>query len=155
MNFETLKEYDQTFPGFPGSEMWNPAHGVSEDCLYFNVWVPVTREQDELLYKIETLQNLNTEYKINYIAEAFKLGARALKASLFWIYGGSFNSGSANLNITDGTLLAALENVIVVTFNYRVGPFGFLFMNNSIAPGNAGLADQVMVVEWFRENYMR
>lgn len=135
--------------------MWNPAHGVSEDCLYFNIWVPVTRQQDELLYQIETLENLNTEWRINYITDAFVTRSPSLKASLFWVYGGSFNSGSANLNITDGTLLAGVENVIVVTFNYRTGPFGFLYLNNTIAPGNAGLADQVMVVEWFRETYMR
>lgn len=149
------QEYDLTFPNFRGSEMWNAPHGVSEDCLYFNMWVPVNRDQDHLLYQIETLENLNTEWRINYIQNPFKSNTKALKASLFWVYGGSFNSGSANLNITDGTLLAALENVILVTFNYRVGPFGFLYLNNSQAPGNAGLMDQVMVVEWYREHYMR
>ena len=104
------KEYDQTFPNFPGSEMWNPPHGVSEDCLYFNIWVPVTHEQDDILYNLETLKNLNTEWSINHIVDGFRIQSRALKASLFWIYGGSYSSGSANLNITDGTLLAARES---------------------------------------------
>lgn len=138
------QEYDATFPGFRGSEMWNPPNGVSEDCLYFNIWIPVTKEQDSLLYA--------NHYRLTYYPNAFKTST--LKPTLFWIYGGSFSTGSSNLRITDGTILSSFETSIVITSNYRVGPFGFLFLNSSSAPGNAGLADQVMALEWYQENYL-
>ena len=46
--------------------------------------------------------------------------------SQVWIYGGSFNSGSADLPVYDGKALASYGDVIVVSFNHRVGSLGFL-----------------------------
>ena len=149
-----VQEYDQTFPGFQGSEMWNPPHGISEDCLYFNIWVPVTESQDDILYKWETTNNLNSFTNVNYIKDSFTK-ANTNKSSVFWIYGGSFNSGSANLKVNDGTIFSAFENVIVLTANYRVGPFGFFYMNKTQAPGNAGIADSIMAIEWYKQKYLK
>jgi carboxylesterase type B len=148
-----IQELDTTFPGFRSAEMWNAPGAISESCLYFNLWVPVTHEQDSLLYTYETLNNMHNPRNIQHNANAFKQ-ANQLKTSLIWIYGGSFNSGSANLAVYNGTILAAFENVIVMTPNYRLGPFGFLYLNSSAAPGNAGLADQILAIEWYKENYL-
>lgn len=142
-----MQELDATYPGFSGSEMWNAPGGISEDCLYMNIWVPVKKEQDKLLSQESEKQNPD------YLINGFSLNSED-KATLFWVYGGSFSSGSANLYVYDGATLAGLENVIVVSPNYRLGPFGFLYLNSEKAPGNAGLADIALALEWYRDNYL-
>ena len=46
-----------------------------------------------------------------------------------------------------------LENdVVLVTFNYRLGVFGFLATDDKAATGNYGLMDQIMVLKWVQKN---
>ncbi|XP_065436200.1 acetylcholinesterase-like [Chrysemys picta bellii] len=70
---------------------------------------------------------------------------------LIWIHGGGFFSGAASLKIYDGRFLAATENVIVASMNYRLGALGFLSLPPA-APGNAGLWDQRLALRWLRDN---
>lgn len=44
------------------------------------------------------------------------------------------------------------ENVILITFNYRFGVFGFLSLNSTDLPKNIGLKDQQFVLKWVHEN---
>ncbi|KAF6771476.1 hypothetical protein AHF37_09215 [Paragonimus kellicotti] len=60
--------------------------------------------------------------------------------------------GTSTLSVYDGRFLAARQNVIVVSLNYRVGPFGFLYMENEEVPGNMGLWDQRLAMKWVKEN---
>src|SRR5262249_6594704 len=65
-----------------------------------------------------------------------------------WIHGGAFFLGSGGGSSYDGTNLAQ-KGVVVVTINYRLGPFGFLCHpalskeSGRGASGNYGLLDQI------------
>jgi para-nitrobenzyl esterase len=71
---------------------------------------------------------------------------------LVWLHGGAFIGGTAGIPLYDATRLAARGDVVVVTFNYRVGALGFSFLP---APGgahvaNLGLLDQLAALRWVR-----
>ncbi|XP_046549635.1 cholinesterase-like [Haliotis rubra] len=76
----------------------------------------------------------------------------ALKATVIYIHGGGFDRGSAIYELTDGKYLAAENNVIVVTINYRLGPLGFAYLGPDTIPGNMGLWDQHMALTWIKDN---
>ncbi|KAM7072493.1 thyroglobulin [Acridotheres tristis] len=70
---------------------------------------------------------------------------------LFFHNGGTYNAEEGKTTL-DGSYLAAIGNVIVVTANYRVGVFGFLSTGSAEASGNAGLWDQLAALRWVQEN---
>ncbi|GLH15208.1 Esterase SG1, partial [Gryllus bimaculatus] len=63
---------------------------------------------------------------------------------LVWIHGGGFEAGSAD---EFGPDYLICEDIVMVTLNYRLGPLGFLHLDEA-APGNAGLKDQMMALRW-------
>lgn len=44
------------------------------------------------------------------------------------------------------------EDVVLVTFNYRLSSQGFLSTGDFAAPGNFGLKDQRLVLQWVQSN---
>ncbi|NXI58262.1 THYG protein, partial [Chloroceryle aenea] len=70
---------------------------------------------------------------------------------LFFHNGGSYNAKAGKTAI-DGSYLAAIGNIIVVTANYRVGVFGFLSTGSPEASGNTGLLDQLAALKWVQQN---
>lgn len=69
---------------------------------------------------------------------------------MVWIHGGAFSFGSGNSFLYGPDYLVP-EGVVLVTFNYRLGPLGFLSVGRD-APGNAGIKDQVLALKWVQEN---
>ncbi|CAN7981150.1 unnamed protein product, partial [Ixodes pacificus] len=70
---------------------------------------------------------------------------------MVYLFGGALITGSA----PDGAVLAAYEDVVVVTINYRLGAFGFLYGGTEDVPGNQGLYDQALALAWVRDNVDR
>jgi len=78
---------------------------------------------------------------------------------LVWIYGGGFGSGGSACPIYDGEAMAK-KGIVFVSFNYRVGIFGF-FAHPGLtsesghhASGNYGLMDQIAALKWVQKNIM-
>ncbi|MFT4085866.1 MAG: carboxylesterase/lipase family protein [Gordonia sp. (in: high G+C Gram-positive bacteria)] len=72
-------------------------------------------------------------------------------------YGGAYIMGGSATPIYDGSFLARARDVIVVTVNYRFGPFGFLDLTPYSTPdrqfdSNLGLRDMVAALEWVQRN---
>ena len=76
------------------------------------------------------------------------LGAAGLPV-LVWIYGGAYRFGASCLTDYDGTPLAR-QDVVVVTFNHRVGVEGYAHLPG--VPANRALLDQVAALRWVAEN---
>ena len=75
---------------------------------------------------------------------------------MIWIHGGAYVTGSANSSMYQLDSLP-LHGIVLVTINYRLGPFGFLKLDEVTdgrisSSGNEGLMDQRMAIEWVKHN---
>jgi len=76
---------------------------------------------------------------------------------MVWIHGGSFVTGAGSMAVYSGANLAT-KGVVVVTINYRLGPFGFLSHpaltteSPEGTSGNYGLLDQIAALKWVKRN---
>lgn len=69
---------------------------------------------------------------------------------LVYVHGGGFSIGDGNL-LTYKNLLRS-KDLVLVTFNYRLGAHGFLCLGTDDVPGNSGMKDQVALLRWVQEN---
>lgn len=104
------------------------ANGVNsngqEDCLYLNIFVP---------YGV--YNNKSTKAPI-----------------YFFIHGGSFDQWATAYDAFEPSTLVAATNMIVVTVQYRLGSFGFLYINGTNAVGNQAILDQNLALKWVYNN---
>ncbi|KPJ14934.1 Esterase FE4 [Papilio machaon] len=70
---------------------------------------------------------------------------------MVYIHGGAFLLGGGG-KLLYGPDFLVKKNVILVTFNYRLGALGFTCLRIKEAPGNAGLKDQVAALRWVKKN---
>lgn len=83
--------------------------------------------------------------------------AKKKRAVMVWIYGGGFVNGGSSAPVYAGTKFAE-SDVVFVSFNYRLGRFGFfahpaLTQEAAGAPhGNYAILDQIAALKWVRDN---
>src|SRR5262245_23173144 len=74
---------------------------------------------------------------------------------MVWIHGGAWVIGSGSEKTYDGSHLARRGDVVVVTVNYRLGPFGFLrgkeLGGGLESTGNEAMLDLLAALEWVRD----
>nr|XP_037276590.1 fumonisin B1 esterase-like [Rhipicephalus microplus] len=94
----------------------------SEDCLFLNVWTP----------RIDPTASMDV---------------------LVWIHGGFLQLGSGHQpGLSPSGRLAKLTNAVLVSFNYRLGPLGFLALTALGNEVNHGLWDAALALTWVRDN---
>ena len=79
---------------------------------------------------------------------------------MVFIHGGAFIEGSARNTGYDGAILAGRGDLVVVSLQYRLGPFGFLELSEIAGPdyagsGNNGIRDQIAALRWVQKNIAR
>jgi para-nitrobenzyl esterase len=101
----------------------------AEDCLTANVWSPSAATATSKLPVLVFIHGGGN------------------------VQGSSADTDTSGQYVYDGAALAAKENVVVVTFNYRLGALGFLAHPSFGAnPGNYGTLDQLHALGWVHHN---
>ncbi|KAF8173892.1 Alpha/Beta hydrolase protein [Mycena galopus ATCC 62051] len=117
-----LGDVNATAFGFAciGTTQKNSGATTNEDCLFGNVYIPI-----------------NT-------TEASKLPV------LVFFHGGGFETGRTADAPSENILMGSAEPLVFVTFEYRLGQFGFLAGTPVQQSGqlNVGLLDQRAALEW-------
>ncbi|CAG4959080.1 unnamed protein product [Parnassius apollo] len=117
----------------PWLGVWDASKPLSE-CLQYDPFEKQIVGSENCLYVNVDTPQISTD---------------ALLPVLVYIHGGAFMYGSgASYNAT----YLMDRDMVVVTINYRLGPLGFLSTGDEVIPGNAGLKDQSLALQWVKNN---
>ncbi|KAJ8945662.1 hypothetical protein NQ318_012380 [Aromia moschata] len=110
----------------------------SEDCLYINVYTPY------LLFCLLLF--------FPYVKSVFSADqtSKIIGSDGMDIRRGFLEGDSKYKDYGPDYLLE--DDVVVVTFNYRLGVFGFFGTSDMAAPGNWGTKDQILALSWVQDN---
>ncbi|TRX92912.1 hypothetical protein FHL15_006318 [Xylaria flabelliformis] len=139
---ETTAQADTTYDALkwgqicPQGKADTVGHG--EDCLNANIYRPHFGDDAKSIAEEE--QRLGVDSK--------KLPV------VIYVHGGAFNTGSGRERNMASFAAFADSPLIAISFNYRVGPLGFLPSAITAKQGllNIGLKDQQFFFEWVRDN---
>lgn len=136
-----------------------PWAGVREAVAYGNMSVQsvnVFRLPPDLLniFTLAGRQKLDEDcLYLNVWSSGLSGGKRPV---LFWCHGGAFITGSGSSPWSDGANLCRADDVVVVSFNHRLGALGYLHLediaDDFAGAGTAGVMDIVAALEWVRDN---
>ncbi|MHB9107125.1 MAG: carboxylesterase/lipase family protein [Armatimonadota bacterium] len=140
-----------------GNLRWKPPQPVApwegvRDCTAFGLACP---QPQQALMPIKADAQSEDCLFLNVWTPAKTVADRL--PVMVWIHGGGCTTGAGSLAMYDGTNLAR-QGVVVVTINYRLGPFGFFAhpLLSAESPrgvsGNYGFLDQIAALQWVRDN---
>lgn len=106
-----------------------------------------------LLFRIGTLAELLIAYRLSLFLNIFTPHNATLESSLpvkAWIHGGGNSADGITNPLYNGC--ATADDAIVVTINYRLGPLGYLALEQAGLEGNYGIQDQLLALQWIQDN---
>ncbi|KAJ8687539.1 hypothetical protein QAD02_023333 [Eretmocerus hayati] len=118
---------------------WTGVKNATEfgpNCLQFDLMTRKIVGSEDCLYL-----NVYTKF----------VSSKKLYPVMFYIHGGGFYFGSGDDTYYGADYLMR-KDIVLVTINYRLGIFGFLNLEDELAPGNQGLKDQIMALQWVQDN---
>jgi len=139
-----------------GDLRWKPPQPVKpwegvRACTEFGPWCP----QPKQMLGRETARQSEDCLYLNVWTPARKPDEKL--PVMVWIHGGGCTTGSGASQFYDGEALAR-QGVVLVTINYRLGPFGF-FAHPALSKesprgvsGNYGMLDQIEALRWVQRN---